>query len=397
MKYMDITRLLDKQRGLALAPAFLALAGAALLVFAPSGAVYVAAVLLLAAGGGVSWWLARTQREARDTVLGWVAQREAATDVPDTGRQSLEESVAVVSELASRQIETARHQTEDAIVTLSSRFAALVDRITTAVQASEASVGEFGGDGVKEVFVRSNVDLARLVEHQRAAIVERQSMLEGVRTLASRASELKGMAASVGKIASQTNLLALNAAIEAARAGEYGRGFAVVADEVRALSQQSGETGGNIAEVVGSIADAMNEAVESARVIAERDNALAQEAEEAIESVLRRLEGVASAFEGSSRMLREESVGIRAEIGDILVSLQFQDRVSQILAQVTGALERFDQQVRARAGSGPQVSPEETRQMMSIGLTTDEQRANVGGGGGKPPAASGGGDEITFF
>ncbi|MEW6765126.1 MAG: methyl-accepting chemotaxis protein [Pseudomonadota bacterium] len=395
MNHAEISRLFEKQRPLAFAPAALALLGAMLLIFIPDGVKYAAIILLLIAGGVVSWLLLRSQAEAGRALARELASRDLKANEPDAGRQALEESVSVVSELASRQVETARQQTEEAIVTLSARFAVLVDRITTAVQASERNAGEFSGDGVKQVFERSGADLARLVEHQRAAIIERQGMLEGVRALAARASDLKGMAASVGKIASQTNLLALNAAIEAARAGEYGRGFAVVADEVRALSQQSGATGGNIAEVVGSIADAMNEAVESAHIIADRDHALAQEAEKTIEAVLRRLEEVASALDSSSSLLRDESVGIRAEIGDILVSLQFQDRVSQILAQVSGALGRFDQEVRSRRGEGAQISAVEARELMCVGLTTDEQRENAAGRGGSAQAAAA--EEITFF
>jgi methyl-accepting chemotaxis protein len=52
-------------------------------------------------------------------------------------------------------------------------------------------------------------------------------------------TQLSGIVAAIGSIASQTRLLALNAAIEAARAGEAGRGFAVVANEVKKLADDT--------------------------------------------------------------------------------------------------------------------------------------------------------------
>ncbi len=68
--------------------------------------------------------------------------------------------------------------------------------------------------------------------------------------LSSALDQVRGVSASIDKIARQTNLLALNATIEAARAGEAGRGFAVVANEVKKLAADTQRATGEIARTL---------------------------------------------------------------------------------------------------------------------------------------------------
>jgi hypothetical protein len=57
--------------------------------------------------------------------------------------------------------------------------------------------------------------------------------------------------------------------------------------------------------------------------------------------VLSSLRGVTDALVQSSDLLQRESAGIQAEVGDALVQLQFQDRVSQILSHVQQNIARL--------------------------------------------------------
>lgn len=298
----------------------------------------------------------------------------------------------------ARQVETARVQTEDAVLALTARFAALVERLDKAVAASRAAAGDAeGGDaGVAELFAQSRAELTTVVEVLRRALISRNTILERVRELAGHVGALRRMAEEVAKIASQTNLLALNASIEAARAGDAGRGFAVVAGEVRALSEQSGHTGQHIAGQVDVISSAMQAALESAERVAAEDAQSVQAAERTIGTVLERLERLAEGLSNSTHMLRHESDGIRAEIADILVSLQFQDRVSQILSQATGTVMQMNEQIRAwRAAAHNEAVLDRDALLTSMlhTYTTHEQRVNHGIAA---PAKQNQG-EITFF
>ena len=322
----------------------------------------------------------------------------AEETVPIDHMTSLEEACIEVSSIGGRNVETARGQTEEAITDLSRRFSQLVDRLTNTVEASENATS--GEQGLVQAFEASRGELNEIVSSMKVAMETRDTMLEQVRELTGYTEDLKDMATSVEEVASRTNLLALNAAIEAARAGEAGRGFAVVADEVRSLSQRSGEAGSRISDMVNRVGDAMHRTLENAELSASRDADMTRQAEETIQGVLERLRGVADGLSDSTGLLQQEGRGIRDEIAEILVSLQFQDRVSQILAQVRDSFDEFGTEVSDRAeqrrlsGRSEPVHADAIRQRLERGYTTDEQRRNHSA---HESAADDGGDDIVFF
>jgi methyl-accepting chemotaxis protein len=63
--------------------------------------------------------------------------------------------------------------------------------------------------------------------------------------------------------------------------------------------------------------------------------------EATIREVLSEFRRVTDALIGSTDLLRVESVGIKAEVREALVQLQFQDRVSQVMCHVKNNIERL--------------------------------------------------------
>ncbi|OGS91883.1 MAG: hypothetical protein A2Z95_10245 [Gallionellales bacterium GWA2_60_18] len=326
-----------------------------------------------------------------------------------SGIAGLEQVCDQAAPIWVKQIETARSQTEEGVTGVAARFAAIVERLQASVEASQQAAG--GGEGaegaeggcVVSVLSRSEADLVAVIRSMDAERHERAAMVQDVRELITYTADLKKMATDVGEIASQTNLLALNAAIEAARAGEAGRGFAVVADEVRKLSNLSSDTGKKMAEKVNIINQAITGVISAAERFGEEDTRSVADAEKTIHNVLGNFKEVASGLSESTGMLRRESEGIRVEISEMLVYLQFQDRVSQILAHVRDNLDglhaRLKQYSAERSGGGtPAIDANAWLNEMALGYTTAEQRRNHRDGKtGTTPVSAPDAAEITFF
>ncbi len=311
--------------------------------------------------------------------------------------QPLEDLAIKISNLSSEQIETSRAQTEDAIIQLAHRFSSIASKLSSSIDVSN-NLTEGREGNLASAFAESHQQLSRLIGYLDNSIQSRNHLLKQIGLLSDQTGNLKVMAESVQKIASQTNLLALNAAIEAARAGEMGRGFAVVADEVRALSVQSGQTGEKISVLIANINEAMEATLDEAVKSVKEDEEVGSEAKNTVNQVLDKMQNITDGLSQSSNMLRDGNIGIKSEIEDILVSLQFQDRISQILTHVRNSLRDFSgcvEESRAARGRGDliPVNAESIIKNLEKGYTTHEQWAIHEGGAVSSPEH----EDIEFF
>lgn len=360
------------------------------------------AMLAIAAGSAAAWVLTATSRAQVARLHGQLRVAQTKIGVLHSQRQvaGVQQACESAMPLWASHVESARGQTEAAITALAGRFSALVQRLESAVNASQSAGGHMGNEGaLNALFADSRRELMAVVQALRQVLSAKDVMFRQIAEMGDFVEELQKMAEAVAMIASQTNLLALNAAIEAARAGEAGRGFAVVADEVRKLSTLSGETGQNIGIKVQNIGAAITATLAAAKSAEQQDARVVDDADGAIQRVLARLEEAAGGLGQSAEILQQESAGIRDEIADILVSLQFQDRVSQILAAITGTMNHFQQDLgkqRERLAEGDATAHLDLERFMAVmhsSYTTSEQRAIHAG----KHVAHTADDDITFF
>lgn len=142
----------------------------------------------------------------------------------------------------------------------------------------------------------------------------------------------------INKINNQTRMLALNATIEAARAGEVGKGFAVVANEVKAVSQQIDDMAQEMQSQIGKISNTLRSGQDTLGKVAGIDMsqniAARAELDMLMGALLKQNTNVAEIMHHSSESVKQ----ISSQIGRVTVSMQFQDRNSQIINNIVALI-----------------------------------------------------------
>ncbi len=342
--------------------------------------------LVVAGIGG--WLLVQTSKP--DTGAAVRVQDSAAPVEPVASKYlRLPELVTGVVPLWGRNIELARSQTRDAVDNLVVRFGGINQQLGQAVGLAASG----SGGNMLHMIDDARSQLDGIIVALQEVLQARETLLKEIEGLGQFNAELQRMAADVAHIAGQTNLLALNAAIEAARAGEAGRGFAVVADEVRKLSNMSGETGKRIATKIESINHTIESALTSASDISREEARMIEHSQGVISGVVENFQQAAGQLADTVGQLEQESRAVEHEVQQVLVNLQFQDRISQILEHVKLDMEKLAGLLESR-----QVLPDERTWFADLerSYTTLEQRYAHQGQAGAPVAAAPSGG-IEFF
>ncbi|MET0064854.1 MAG: methyl-accepting chemotaxis protein [Candidatus Thiodiazotropha sp.] len=359
------------------------------------------AVLLFMMTAGLSYLTYRQSKvqtgELQQLRLEQQQQQEKISDLERQVNEAEDLATCIVP-IWKKHLESSVSQTDESISELTNRFSQLVSNLAE-VTASAST------DAKHSVLLNSITDdrdkLLNLFGAFQNISSSNEELAEKISHLNEFTSQLDKMAIEVRAIAEQTNLLALNAAIEAARAGESGRGFAVVADEVRTLSGQSGDTGNRITSKTAEVSTIVKELSEFSAMTSGSVNHAIESGEDIVESVIDDLNQRTQAAEENERMLLEHAHLIQTEIQQMLVSFQFQDRVSQILHQVTDSFENIVTLIERRKDQRGQNHPVDNLDITQLldavkqTYTTTEQLRNHEGDDSVSDNADAG--SISFF
>ena len=352
-----------------------------------------AAALAMLASLGILGWRLRAMRRRLHAMAA-----EDGDGVPQgvASRSSeLQDLLAGVLPIWLRHVACVHEQTRTAIDQLAASFSRINEQFESAGFQGSVDPERDKANARLSLLVLCERQLQPVVSSMTSILDGKAALVGSVNDLASATSELRDMASAVTRIAAQTNLLALNAAIEAARVGSAGRGFAVIAKEIRELSQVSATTGKQITDRIARVSTVMGATVAAATQTATNDKTVIDLSASVVEDVLTHVRAMSA---DSDRMRGQGSV-IRGEVERLLVSLQFQDRVSQILSVVDADMKRLQQ---ALCAPDRMPDPQQWLAELQGRYTMDDQREPASRPGRAPvspgsPAVAAPTTEVTFF
>jgi len=335
---------------------------------------------LAAVAVGVAWQLRRS------------GSAQTAAPAAGTPPGELVNRLEEASRTWSTHVATAQTQLRDAVDQMLGSFGDILQQLDGLVGSAGGRQGDSGG---LAVLADCDAQLRGLLANFNRFVQSRNEMLGTVRTLGESSGRLHTMAEDVSHIARHTNLLSINAAIEAARAGAAGRGFAVVAGEVRRLSAESGETGRRIGEQVREFDQHMQQALALATESASRDTEAIQASEQTVGHVVSQVNATVADLQQRNAEQSAQGERVKAQVEQLLMAFQFQDRVHQILDQLRDSMTQASVSVQQAAARGRAPDENAWQQLLAAGYTTAEQRAVTRGNAvqAAPPQHI----ETTFF
>jgi methyl-accepting chemotaxis protein len=329
-------------------PTTIAAGGSLAILFGQGLTAYTASIsiLLICGGLGAGYF----NRRRIDTEFHQLAsQPDVQADAIEAQKGQLLESMKLnfqqTSQIWRDQIEHLRKDGQSDVDELANQFTNVINRLNTAMAIFNATIGprprESSHNQPSQLETEVRDSLFAVTESIQSVLDSKNEVVESIQPLCEHTKSLTTMATEISKIASQTDLLALNAAIEAARAGEQGRGFAVVADEVRHLATNSNESGRKIIQYANEINRQVMLVLEHAENRSVAESEQMEQAHESIQRVIKKYQDTENMLAVSAGVVAGINDDIQNDINTALASLQYQDRTSQMLGNMSNNIENF--------------------------------------------------------
>ncbi|NDY91461.1 methyl-accepting chemotaxis protein [Ideonella livida] len=321
----------------------LALCGTAVLLATwagdwPGGAV--ALVLCLAIG----LWRERHVRARQDMLQAMAAAQAQDVDAGPQGPAALVLARQVLP-VWERQVQGASQFVERSGIELVERFAKISAQLDIALAAS-ASAPDLAPGALDQLIDNHRSEVDRLLQASQRALQSRDEAATALTQVQHSVDSLTALAAELVAISRATQMLAMNASVEATRSTEGGHRFAVVAREVRQLATQSREAASRISRQIALIKEQTDLARATARTSTDTPADVAEHIEAEARTLVRALLGSLAETARSSRTLRQAGKDAQRHVEDVMMNLQFQDRLSQMLGVVTSDMGRMQAWLR---------------------------------------------------
>lgn len=171
------------------------------------------------------------------------------------------------------------------------------------------------------------------------------SMVMTISNAAENIANVESCIDQVQQLTKQTNMLALNTQIEAARAGEAGASFRIIAQEVKGLSEHIKILSDQMQQDVGSVSRSVRRSSQLVDDLAHYDMTenlqLKSRIDELIESIMAQNKQFTNLLNDAASMSRKTSESING----LVMGIQFQDRTSQIIGDLSCLLNKIIEQL----------------------------------------------------
>jgi len=351
------------------------------------GVVISLLLVLCGIGSGLFLWY-RHVNQLTQINSRWEQDEIGKIDTVATYTTELERLLLTISPILSQHVMVSREHTEQEIISLTSRFADMVGELQLIVDSADNTL-----DGqhyhLDNVITTSRELLQPVLEVLKQAHKADHDVLGELQKLSGHMSGLNAMSTEIHNLTGRINRLALSATNEASLAD----GFEVVENDARKLADDflhiDQRLGSQVNDTIAAVTAALKIAENSAQV----DDSTLFQAEANIEQALSHLSLALAHYRDNAGTLRNNAEQIRGEINNVLVALQFQDRVSQILMQVENNLlnlqktiEKIQEQGSNRDGN-----------MLRVDEAVEHIEENYKSVSSRPDHAPDSSDELTFF
>ncbi len=263
-----------------------------------------------------------------------------------------------------REVESVRYEmqqirdlVQDAIVRLTDSFnglreqsdqqLALVTTLTSSMDEQTGAAEEESKDEEK-ISISSFINETDKVLHtfiDHIVLVSRQSMemVFRIEELDKQMSEVMGFLKDINAIAELTNVLSLNARIISARSGTAGATFSVVAGEVRNLARKSHVLSDKIGVVVGNAKNNIDTTKKIIEVMASKDMNFAIEAKGRADLMINEVKKIDEYTQETIEKVSGIADELGESVGNAVMSLQFEDMVTQLAASAERKFAVIDQ------------------------------------------------------
>ncbi|MCC9601207.1 methyl-accepting chemotaxis protein [Stieleria sp. JC731] len=294
---------------------------------------------------------------------------------PGSGGLKTEVSACLpVLEVLEKQILDAIEKGNSATDNLSTSFGDMAQRAREVVQKATDSRRDESTAGVEQV--RDVV--SELLCHVRKTS---QSTRETANMLASIEKDVQDVETCMVKIediANRSRMVSLNGQIEAARAGDFGDGFAVVASETGDLAQNVSEASKRIREVVDRLADSLRTTYEQTENLVNVEQQATASCEQRVEEMLTSLAMYQNDLENNLDSTKTSSDELARAISRSVITLQFQDAVSQRMHHVTATIGEIREIFGSIVGEAPRgvakKRSDEWLEKIAAGYCIDDER-----------------------